>query len=75
MNSCIEPPPRVPAYSNWDLLPPVIDEPPDMCFMSIVAITLQMDIIVILISEETANSIDSSPLLKKFFYIWNVDGL
>ena len=69
MNAYTEPPPRVPACSNWDLLPTVFDEPHDMCFMSIVTITLQMDIIVvILISEETANSIDSSPLLKIFFF-------
>lgn len=64
MNSYIEPPPRVPAYSNWDLVPTVFDEPHDMCLMSIVTITLQIDIIVfILISEETADSIDSSPLV------------
>lgn len=68
MNSYIEPLSRVPAYSNRNLLPIVFDEPHAMCFI----ITLQIDIIVfILISEETASSIDSSPLVvfKIFFKV------
>lgn len=68
MNSYIEPLPRVPAYSNWDLLPIVFGEPHAMCFMSIVTISLQIDTIVFIsISKETANSIDSSPLVLFFF--------